>query len=65
MPQMEEAALVFSHLAHRTRFEHLVDGCNRCPDWQPDRVLVTDALAVEDAIGQRDAKTQSCDLHWT
>jgi hypothetical protein len=28
-------------------------------------VLVTDALAVEDAIGQRDAKTQSCDLHWT
>jgi hypothetical protein len=24
----------------------------------------TDALAVEDAIGQRDAKTQSCDLLW-
>ena len=54
---MGERACILSQLINRPSFEHLVDRLHSRANRKSNRVVVVDAFAIKDAIGEANAKT--------
>ena len=59
---MGECACILSQLINRPSLEHLVDRLHSRPNGQPYRVVVVDAFAIEDAIGEANSETQRSEV---
>ena len=55
---MGERACILSQLINRSSLEHLVDRLHSRANGKSNRVVVIDAFAIKDAIGEANPKTQ-------